>query len=209
MALSLQLCVCRSFSSMHLYALTGFDRFLRIKYLEEYTNVFTKKRFRVVLTSYLALVLFQTVLTVSLNSTNFIGYAFYYTFPINCFVLVFVTLFYTISILKLRRYKRSNESLSEATQMIMNITGVYLYLFIIYVGFFIILQVLIKKVELTEGQIIAFRNAQGVSSSVVGIINALAFLKINRPTSMTISQMNCSVLVKRNSVNIEEEQQNC
>ena len=56
------------YMTIYLYALTGLDRYLRIKYLEEYSNVFTKKRFKFVMVLYLLICLEQSIATGMLNT---------------------------------------------------------------------------------------------------------------------------------------------
>ena len=94
----------------YLFALTGFDRFLRVFYLEEYGNKFTKSRFLVLMAWYLILVLIQAGLGY-LNFHNHIGYAGSYTMPVNVIVVFLVIVLYVLSIIKLRHYRRMNQSL--------------------------------------------------------------------------------------------------
>ena len=115
------------YMSMYLFALTGLDRYLRIKYLEEYPNVFTKKRFQLVMAIYVSISLVQAIVSGILNTTNYIGYAFIYTVPVNVLVLITVFILYFLSILKLREYQRKGTNISEAIKSIMKITKVYLY----------------------------------------------------------------------------------
>ena len=177
--------------TMYLFALTGIDRYLRIKYLEEYSNVFTKERFRFMMVLYLLICLAQSIVTIILNTANYIGYAFTYTFPVNVIVFVLVFISYSLSILKLREYQRTDQNISEHTRGIMKITKVYLYLFIATIGMIVIFQILWKYIEPDEFQIRAVRNFIGVWPSLTGIINGIAFIIINPPTRNLISRIQC------------------
>ena len=176
------------YMSIYLYALTGFDRFLRIKYLEEYSNVFSKKRFYTVLSTYLFICLFQFIITGFLDSQAYIGYTFQFTFPINVIVMILIIVFYVLSMIYLRRYQRTNQNISEATKSVMKITVVYLYLFIFNIGTIVIVQIFLGSFKLSKSEVIGLRNLTGVLPPVIGTLNAIAFLIVNPPTRNLISR---------------------
>ena len=115
-----------TYMTLYLSALTGLDRYLRIKYLEEYPNVFTKRRFKFVMVLYLLICLAQTIAAGILNTKNHVGYAFKYTVPVNVLVFIAVFIFYFLSILKLKEYQKTGTNISEATKGIVKITKVYI-----------------------------------------------------------------------------------
>ena len=165
------------YMSIYLYALTGFDRYMRIKYLEEYENKFSKKRFYIVLIGYLFTCLFQAIMTGILNSSHNIGYASYYTYPISAFILIAIIVFYILSVLKLREYQRTNEHVSDQTQSMIRLTIIYLYLFIFNVGMIVLIH-----------SISQIKSGTSVLPSIIGIMNAIAFMKVNPPSKNLISE---------------------
>ena len=185
----------------YLFALTGFDRFLRVVYLEEYGNKFTKSRFFILMAWYLILVLIQAGLGAYLNFNNHIGYAGSYTMILNVIVVCLVIVLYILSIIKLQYYTRMNQSLSDATKAALKITMVYLYDFqscfcgirqaalkitmvYLYLFFFltvssVVYQVVLNQVKLSEDQQLILQNVIGLLPTVLGSINAVTFIVIN------------------------------
>ena len=177
------------YMTFFLFALTGLDRYLRIKYLEEYSNVFTKKRFDFVMVLYVIVSLTQTIVTGVLNTQNYVGYAFKYTVPVNILVFITVFIFYFLSISKLREYQNAGTNISEATKSIMKITKVYLYLFAFTFGMLVVFQTLHTVIVSTRIQTQIFKNLFGLWPSIMGIINGIAFIIINPPTRNLISRI--------------------
>ena len=184
--------ISSTYLSLYLFQLTVIDRYLRIKYLEEYPNVFTKSRFHSVIGFYLFTSIVHAIVVGVLNTTNYIGYAFKFSFPVNALGFITIFIFYFLSILKLKEYQRMNRNISEATKGIVRITKVHLYLFVSKIVVLIGTQGLMRT--MSDGILLeTIRRGIVVWPSIVGTINAIVFIIIN-PPSREISSLEFNVI---------------
>ena len=167
------------YASNYLFALTGFDRFLRIKYLEDYNQYFTCRRFRVIMAWYVFLTILQSGIGAYFNSKHHIGYASSYVMPINIIVVIITILFYALSIYKLRQLRKTNQAISDATKSVLKVTKIYLYLFVCSTGATLIYQVVLNRLTLSRLQPLIMQNVIILLPTILGCINAVAFLVLN------------------------------
>ena len=167
------------YSTNYLFALTGLDRFLRIKYLDEYNTKFTPLRFRITIYWYFALVIILPTVSAYLNSKHYIGYASKYVLTFNILLVLTTVIFYALSIFKLRRLRKFNQVISDATQNILNVTKVYLYLFIGCTGGTLCYQLILSRFSWTRVRPEIMVNVIRLLPTIQGSINAMAFVIIH------------------------------
>ena len=167
------------YASGYLFSLVGLDRYLKIKYLEEYEVKFTNKKFIICLVWYIVLVVAQATVGAVCNWDNYIGYAGKYTTPLNL-IEVFVSIFlFVVSTVKLFKYKRSNPSISVTLKSHIKYTNIYMVLFFITQGYSVFYQIILNISTLNSTQVIILQNFISLVPSITGWINAIIFLCIN------------------------------
>eukprot|EP00111_Clytia_hemisphaerica_P001240 TCONS_00003520-protein len=169
------------YSASYIALLMGLDRFLHIKYLNEYSSVYTKFRFRLSLLLYFILVLILTLVTAILNTKNGLGYAGRYTAPINVCLIVFIVALYVISIFIMRRHKKANIKYSKRTRRVIRVASAYLILFIALQGFlgcYQVMSIIQRKRKQKSESVLWF--IVYLLPSLSGILNAVFFAVINK-----------------------------
>eukprot|EP00111_Clytia_hemisphaerica_P011360 TCONS_00033264-protein len=167
------------YSTDYLFALTGLDRFLRIKYLENYGTKFTPLRFRITFCWYCFFVIGIPFVTTYFNAQHSIGYASKYVLPVNGFATVLTIVLYGLSIYQLRRLRKLNQVISDAIENILKVTIVYLYLFGAFVGGIASYQVILGRSKSLGFRPETMFNVTRLLPSVLGSLNAVAFVVIH------------------------------
>ena len=175
---------------LYLFLLSVVDRYLQIKYLDEYPNVFTKNRFRLTIGLYIIISVAQAIVIGFLSTKNYIAYSFWLVFPVNALVSITVITLYFLSILKLKEYQRTNRNISEAIKGTVRITKVYLYLFVATVVVLITTQALKRTIEPSGVLFKTIRKCTMILPSIVGTINAIAFVIINPLPEISFQESN-------------------
>lgn len=168
------------YASGYLFSLVGLDRYLKIKYLEEYEMKFTNKKLIICLIWYILLVVAQATVGAVFNWDNYIGYAGKYTTPLNL-IEVFVSIFlFVLSTVKLSKYKRSNPSISVTLKSHIKYTSIYMVLFFITQGYSVFYQIILNILTLNSTLLfIILQNFISLVPTITGWINAIIFLFIN------------------------------
>lgn len=177
-----------TFGSRYIICVIAFDRFMRIKHLQEYETKFPKSWYRFLLFIFYISVLYQTCVPSILN-IFYVGNrsTFPLALPVNIIVFLLSTLLYTKSFYILNGYKKSNKSVSRTNSDITKITKFYFVLYMI--SSTCLLSVSIynwfgktrfgNQFDTTNEIIILV--ILNVIQNLTGIINAVVILVINRP----------------------------
>ena len=171
------------YSTAYMALMTGLDRFLHVMYLNEYSSVYTRLRFKISLVGYFVVVLAVTAITTVTNARNGLGSAGKYTVPVNILAVVVNVVMYLVSVHIMRQHKKANIKLSRTSERVVRIAFVYLILFIVLQGVLGLYQVLFvrfwKYSSADEtGSVMWF--IVFLLPSLNGIVNAAMFLVINR-----------------------------
>ena len=172
------------YSSFFMIVVVGLDRYLHITYLQNYSSVFTAKRFKLAITITLLMALYQASATVFSAAMNGPGLAGKYTIPLNALIAVSIIFFYTASLVHLRRRNRFVANTSFAQRRILRITCMYFYFYLANMLILLMYQSLLNWTDifskLTQGEKnLLMLSAVNVPTSIC-IIHAIAFLWINR-----------------------------
>ena len=171
------------YSTAYMAVMTGLDRFLHVTYLNEYSNIYTKLRFKLSLVAYFLVVIAVTTITTVTNARNGLGSAGKFTVPVNVRAVVVNIFMYLVSVRIMRQHKKANIKLSRTSQRVVRIAFVYLILFIILHGVLGMYQVLFirfwKYTSDDETSSVVWFFAF-MLPSLNGIVNAAMFLVINR-----------------------------
>lgn len=196
------------YATNYLFALTGLDRFLRLKYLDEYDAKFTPLRFRITLYWYFALIIILPTVTTYLNTQYYIGYASRYVLPFNIILVITTVIFYALSIFLLRRLRKfDNEVISDATQNILNVTKIYFYLFIGFTGGTVCYLIILSRlswIRLRPGIMV---NIMRLLPTILGSINAIAFVVIHPLARRYVAAQTSHwlfLIFRRNTVDSDE-----
>ena len=104
------------YSSTYLTGMLGFDRFIRIRYLNSYSQVYTKFRFRVSLVLLYILVFLQAGLGAMSRSLGFS--AVFITLPVDILVIATVAFLYVRSIFILKQHEQNVKKLSRSRKTV-------------------------------------------------------------------------------------------
>ena len=183
--------VTTAYTSSYMAGMVGLDRFLRIQYLARYKEVFTRKRFYLSLFGIAILVLFQSILTLSLNVTHYPRYAGPYALPVNIFFVILAFLLHLLSIRKLTIHQKANRRLSKSSRNITKIALVYFCTFLIFQGYLLSFQMLFViingKLKLEAEAFIIVTKFLMLTTQAS--INSIAFLRINRKARRFLKKM--------------------
>ena len=172
------------YSTSYMAVMTGLDRFLHVTYMNEYSNVYTARRFQLSLVAYFVLVLAVTLVTTIANTRNGLGSAGKFTLPVNILAVVVNIFLYLVSVHTIRKHKKANIKLTRSTQRVVHIAFVYLILFIVVHGVLGLYQFLFvrywKDTDSADeiGSVLWF--VVFLLPSLSGIVNGAMFLVINR-----------------------------
>ena len=187
------------YSTNYLFALTGLDRFLRIKYLETYDTKFTPLRFRITFCWYCALVIAMPCISTYFNAQHSIGYASKYVLPVNALFTVLTILFYGLSIYQLRRLRKLNQVISDAIKNILNVTIIYMYLFVAFTGGISFYQFILGRSKSFGLRPESMFNVIRLLPSVAGSLNAVAFVIIHPLARRYVARTRLFSLIHRSN----------
>ena len=167
------------YSSIYMFAITALDRYFKI-YMDDYEQKFNPVRFRVAMVCYLILTCLQTTMAAYFNLTYYVGYGATYTTTLNIIIVLLTAILYVKSTIQLKKYKRENESFAESIQSIINITQIYVYLFMINPVCLLIISFMIRQKFLTPFQENMTKQIATILPSITGSINAIYFFLTNK-----------------------------
>ena len=170
------------YSSGYFLALLGLDRYLRVRYLNNYENVFTLTRFHVAVFIYVLIAITLPALTTAINYHHGIFYAKKFTIPINITTFLVTMILYILSVNKLRCHIKGQKHISPTTSGIAKIIKIHLTIVATTQGFQVIFLQTFKDVFLSadENQIKIFVIICSYNlPSIVGIINAIIIIRVN------------------------------
>ena len=179
-------------SSGYFAALTGLDRYLRVTYLNDYERVFTPTKFRIAIFVYVITVLLLTLITTYFHFVNSKEDVIKIIGPINFLSYSIVIGLYILSIRKLKGHAKDNVRISEKTAGIAKITKLYFYLFILSQGYMILMHTLSLQGFISQHQKKYFVIINGNVPAMLGIINAIIVMNVNRKIKRRLVTNPCS-----------------
>ena len=178
------------YSSSFLTSLISLDRYMHVRYLNEYSSAYNKCRFRLSLIAFLIVIFWQSTVAISVNATQGSRKAVPYTLPVNIIIFISVITVYGQTIRILKTHKRENRSLSSTKRNIVKLSTVYMYLYLVIQGYLLIHQLLVAQIDRYFG--VEQKNFQsvfyGAIPSISGVVNGFAFLTINRQSRSLLRQ---------------------
>ena len=162
---------------------TAVDRYLRVKYLERYSEVFTKMKFFAAEAVVFIIVVTQTVIMWIGPTYLGPGQAAKLTSPLNCLATIVAVTCYFLAIKQLKDYSKTQQEISTEIQRLVQMASMYVLIFTpIYltaVVYQFSVDTMLKnldRVTVSKISIILY-----TFPSMCGSINAVAFLLKNRP----------------------------
>ena len=174
------------YNSFAMVVVVAIDRLMHVRYLQNYSRVFTSLRFKLTIGVFMILALYQSCATTYSNIAEGPRKGGKYTIQLNVIFFFAIIFFYTSSLVILKKHSQSSvvTNLSNSTRNILKITGLYFYFYIINVSVPLLYQIvgnwtgLLLKLD---------ENGKSVAGIVIynmpafiGAVNAVAFLRINK-----------------------------
>ena len=175
-----------TFGSRYIICVIAFDRFMRIKYLQDYEIKFAKSWYRLVLFTFYLSVLYQTFVPSVLHIFYGIKSTVRFGLPVNIIVFLLAAGLYIESFCLLNQYKKSQQSISNTNSDIAKITKFYFLLYLISSTCLLCLSISnwFGKTRFggqwdTTNKLIVLATLN-IIPNLTGIINAVVILAINR-----------------------------
>ena len=173
------------YNSTFMVAVVALDRFLHIFYLQNYNSVFTVPRFRFAITITLLMSVYQSCATVVSIISNRPGGSGKYTFHLNVLCFVSVIFFYTASLVKLKTHSQVSLNISNTQRSILRITAMYFYFYLVNLASLLLFQILFNWTDVIanlgdESDRRLVGTVYFNIPAIIGTVNAIAFLWINR-----------------------------
>ena len=182
-----------SYATRYMTCVLAVDRYMRIKYLQDYQVKFSTFWYRMVLGIYITSVLFISLCYLLPNMFNQPEWIPRLTAPLNVIGLIIFLTFYTKSYIILKQHMESSRNLSTTNQDLVKITRFYLI-------FYIISNLLVLGTSFASSQInsqngklmkqdtaVLFLLANNLNNILTGIVTSLSTLIINRATKAKLS----------------------
>ena len=169
-----------SYSSIFLVCYIGFDRYVRIRFLNKYEEKFTTPRYVASLIFSMLLVLIQTSISIIGPIIFGEGYGALLNLPINVFASAIVLVSYGLSLVKLYNYNKSSKVLSMSDRSLVKMASFHLLLLFCCYGPSLLYGILYKAHRFSEEAIGVVISVLFLLNSLHGTLNALVFLIVNR-----------------------------
>ena len=172
------------YNSMFMVGVVALDRFLHITYLQNYSSVFTAKRFKLSIAITLLIVTYQASATMISGLINGHGFAGRYTIYLNTVGFVFVIFLYTASLVKLRTHIRTVANISNTQRSILKITAMWFNFYFVNLASLLLYQFLNNWTnilsKLSKSEISVIKVGYLNIPAFIGTVNAFAFLWVNK-----------------------------
>ena len=112
-------------TSLFMTAFIGFDRYMRVRYLNEYGSKFTESRFKICHIICASMIFIQTVLIFCGIYFFGYGYATILTAPLHIILFTGMLLCYGFSIQKLRAHRQENRRISNNDRSVVTVASTY------------------------------------------------------------------------------------
>ena len=156
--------------------LIGIDRFIRVKYLNNYERVFTATKYSLTLFLCMLVSTIQTSITLIGPLYFGEGYGALLSLPINVIVGCVTTVCYLFSIKKLKDNNKRSRAISSSDRSLVKMASLHvIILFCCYLPV-IAYGMLYKTLKLNKSALGIFTAVLFILSSVHGIINAIVFI---------------------------------
>ena len=171
------------YSSRFMVPITAIDRFIHIKYHNNYSSIFTPLRFKMIHVVYFICTVYQSSIATVLVALKVDLTSLKFTLPLNVVTALGSIFLYLKSIHLLQRHVDTT-TISTSQRSIVKITSMYFYAYVFNMMIFLAQPFLVKMIHYIAGpdssalsvQLLVFH----VTPTAIGIVNAFAFLKINR-----------------------------
>ncbi|XP_066911901.1 5-hydroxytryptamine receptor 1D-like [Clytia hemisphaerica] len=198
-------------SQFTLITVIAFDRLMRVLWIQEYSTKFNANRFKIALVIQSTIVLVITIIWIFGLSVKYPDKALSMTNPINSFIYVLTTVFYLISIYKLRMAQRNN-NVFRGTRKLTRMASIYIAIYLFTNIPLLVASHILKKMVLLKSDELWFASIHMFGSllllNINGIFNAVAFLAKNRQCRRLLRQYyrRLSSFIFRHRSQIEAEQ---
>ena len=173
-----------TYNSTFMIAVVALDRFLHIFYMQSYSSVFTAKRFKFAISITLLLVMYQASATLISAVINGPGVAGTYTIYLNVLFLLFIIVFYSMSLVKLRTHSRTVANISNTQRSILKITAMWFNFYFVNLASLLLYQFLNNWTnilsKLSKSEISVIKVGYLNIPAFIGTVNAFAFLWVNK-----------------------------
>ena len=171
------------YSSVFMVAITAFDRYIHIKYNNNYSSIFSPFRFKIVHVVYFICAFYQVSISMVITVWKGLYKDLIYTMPSNAIVFIVVVSFYLKSIYLLKKHVNSFE-LSSSKKNIVKIASLYFYFYLLNMIVLLIHPFLTRWIISSAGAVSSALSVNRVMffviPSSIAVGNALSFLWINR-----------------------------
>ena len=171
-------------SSRMMVPITAIDRYIHIKHHAEYALIFTPLRFKFIHVLYFICTLYQSSITTVIVLVNGTYPSLKYTIPLSCAVVLLTVFLYLKSINLLKQHVNTTTNLTSSKRSIVKITSLYFYGYLFNIAILLAQPFLAKIVIQISGANSSASSVQRVifhvTPTLIAIVNALAFLWINR-----------------------------
>ena len=182
-----------SYATRSMMFVIAFDRYMRIKHLQDYQIKFTTFWYRVMLGIYIASVFCVGLNYMLSNVFNQPEWIPRLNTPLNVIGLIIILIFYTKSYIILKQHVQSSRNLSTTNQDLVKITKFYLVFYLIsnlliFGTSYVSGRVIPQNEKLTkEDTAVIFFLANNLNNTLTGITTSLVTMKINRATKAKLS----------------------
>ena len=164
------------------------DRYIRVKYCNEYEQVFTPNKLRILIGFVLFLTISFSIATPIVNYNYGSGSAIPFTFSFNLMIFVLGIVLYILSVKKLSSHAENHRDISASNRNIVKFIKIHFFIFILGHGFIIFVhQGLLRFLSLFYKHII-FQYREEIACflitnynlpTLIGIINAVVLMIVN------------------------------
>lgn len=188
-----------SHASSMFIGLISIDRFMHVRFLQNYSTVFNAFRYKI------SIFVFFIVVTIQ-ASISFIIPVFYgkkhtvYLLPINISIFTIMIIMYLKTLIILKKHKKLRREISSENQNITRITKFYFYLYLSSQAFLLLAYQIVSKLNIGVADQKAIKSKGNLQFAtvlvsqmtiIVGIVNAFAILSINRKIKENITSIIC------------------
>ena len=182
------------YSSVFMVPITAIDRYIHIKYHNNYSSIFSPFRFKIVHVLYFIFVFYQVSISMVITVWKGLYKDLIYTMPLNAIVFIVVVSFYLKSIYLLKLHVNSIE-LSSSKRNIVKIASRYFYFYLLNMIVLLIHPFITRWIKNSEGadsSALSFnRVIFFVIPTSIAVGNALSFLWINRKCRHLLKSFLC------------------
>ena len=182
------------FSSSFMVPITAIDRYIHVKYKNNYSSIFTPFRFKIIHVIYFICAVYQTSISIVIIVLKGLYADLIYILPLNVIGFVVVVSFNIMSIYILKKYMNETE-ISSTKRNITKIASIYFYFYLFNLVILLVQPFLTRFIGNSEGvdssALSVNRMMLFLIPTFIAIGNALSFLWINRKCRNLLKSFLC------------------